>query len=156
MPPEGAPPRPPRETIAAFAFEGRIAVRQGETRHYANIAWRHDAARDEILLTTPLGQGVAELARDAAGARLTMADRRRVEAPDWEALSAQVFGAPLPLTGLPRWLLGLGEGPPPDSGWRIDIIERESALPDALPILIEMRREDIELRLKIDEWSDVR
>lgn len=154
MPPEGVPARPPRHEVSAFAFEGRLAVRQGETRHYANIAWRHDAAHDEILLTTPLGQGVAELARDATGARLTMADRRRFEAPDWEALSAQVFGAPLPLAGLPRWLLG--ETLPPDAGWHFEILDRESASPDALPILIEMKREDIELRLKIDEWSEVR
>lgn len=138
----------------AFAFEGRIAVRQGETRHHAHIAWRHDAARDEILLTTPLGQGIAEIVRDADGARLTMADRRQYSARDWETLSVQIFGTPLPLAGLPRWLLG--EAPPPASGWQVEILDRESASADALPTLIEMKRDDIELRLKIDEWIEVR
>jgi hypothetical protein len=29
-------------------------VRQGDTRSYANVSWRHEARGDSILLTTPL------------------------------------------------------------------------------------------------------
>ena len=148
------PARPPWQKIEAFAFQGRIAARQGDVRHYVNIEWRHTATQDEILLTTPLGQGVAELRRDDAGARLTTADRRQHTAPGWESLSTHVFGMSLPLDGLPRWLLG--ETPPSSTGWRVDILDREDSVANALPILIELRREDIELRLKIDEWSEVR
>ena len=52
-------PRPAVPDITQFAFVGRLAVRQGDTRHHVNVDWRHDTQRDEILLTTPLGQGVA-------------------------------------------------------------------------------------------------
>lgn len=147
------PPRPAADGIVAFAFNGRLAVRQGATRHYVKIDWRHDPVRDEILLTTPLGQGVAEIVRDAAGARLLLADQRRFAADDWGTLSEQVFGFRLPLHASWRWLLGVEAD---TEGWRVSVIERESAAPAALPSVIELERDDIHLRLKIDEWTEVR
>jgi outer membrane lipoprotein LolB len=148
-----APPRPAIQDISAFAFSGRIAVRQGESRHHAKLDWRHDAAGDEILVTTPLGQGVAEITRTAAGAHLLLADQRRFDAADWGELSQEVFGFQLPLNASARWLLGDMAN---TEGWRIEVIERESAVPDALPTVIELERDDIAVRLKIDEWSEVR
>lgn len=159
---EDLPPRPARDTIAAFTLEGRVAARQGETRNQANFSWRHVADSDAILLTTALGQGVAELTRDARGARLLTADRQTAEAPDWEGLSARVFGFALPLSELPRWLLGdVGHalrdaaGRPQQAwanGWDIRYLDYESPAADALPALVELRRDDIELRLKVDAW----
>jgi outer membrane lipoprotein LolB len=147
------PPRPPAHEISAFTFAGRIAVRQGETRHHAKLDWRHDARSDEILVTTPFGQGVAEITRSHDGARLLLADRREFFAADWGDLAEQVFGFRLPLRASARWLLGeTGD----TEGWRIAVIERESAAPDALPTTIELERDDIVVRLKIDEWSEVR
>jgi outer membrane lipoprotein LolB len=147
------PPRPAPQDITQFAFVGRLAVRQGETRHHVNVDWRHDAQRDEILLTTPLGQGVAEIVRDAARARLTLADKRSFVADDWSALSRQVFGFPLPLNASARWLLGDVTA---SEGWRVTVVQRETDAPDALPTVIELERDDIAVRLKIDEWSEVR
>ncbi|MDX9994358.1 MAG: outer membrane lipoprotein LolB [Rhodocyclaceae bacterium] len=147
------PPRPPLADITAFALNGRIAVRQGETRHYVKIDWRHAPAYDAILLATPLGQGVAEIERDAAGARLTLADQRRFVAEDWGTLTEQIFGFRLPLQASARWLLGEVKDA---EGWRIRVVEREADATDALPTVIELERDDILVRLKIDEWSDVR
>jgi outer membrane lipoprotein LolB len=150
------PPRPPAQEVAAFAFVGRIAVRQGEQRHYVKIDWRHARDFDEILLATPLGQGVAEIVRDAAGARLLLADRRRFEAEDWGALAEQVFGFRLPLRSSARWLLGDLPDAAGSEGWHIRVTEKESGAPDALPTAIELERDDIHVRLKIDEWLEVR
>jgi outer membrane lipoprotein LolB len=145
--------RPAAPDIAQFSFLGRLAVRQGETRYHVNVDWHHDARRDEILLTTPLGQGVAEIVRDAAGARLTLADKRSFVADDWSALSRQVFGFPLPLNASARWLLGDVTA---SEGWRVTVVQRETDAPDALPTVIELERDDIAVRLKIDEWSEVK
>ncbi|CAG0998900.1 Outer-membrane lipoprotein LolB [Rhodocyclaceae bacterium] len=163
MRPEDLPVRPARVQVAAFAVDGRFSARQGETRHHANFSWHHAADRDEILITTPLGQGVAELVRDARGARLVTADRQTVEAEDWESLSARIFGFPLPLSGLPRWLPGdvparsLDDRGRPETalaeGWTIRYLDYESDAPDALPVLVEFQREDMELRLKVDAWQ---
>lgn len=145
------PDRPPAQAITAFAFTGRLAVRQGETRHHVRVDWRHTKGRDDILLTTPLGQGVAEITRDARGARLMLADRREFNAADWGDLSEQVFGFRLPLATSARWLLG---DTAPAEGWRVTIVERENTAPNALPGIIELECDDIAVRLKIDEWSD--
>ncbi len=83
-----------------------------------------------------------------------LADRREYAAGDWDALSERVFGVRLPLTSLPRWLLG--ETPGETAGWKVEILGREDASANPLPTLIELRGEDTEVRLKIDEWSDVR
>ncbi|MBI5786502.1 MAG: outer membrane lipoprotein LolB [Rhodocyclales bacterium] len=138
------------QVLTEFELDGRIVVRESQSRHYANISWRHDARHDEILLKTPLGQGVAELSRDSRGARLVTAERKEYVADDWEGLSEQVFGARLPLDDLPLWLSG--RAPPRASGWRVDYLEYQSDAADALPVLIEARRGDIELRLKVSEW----
>ena len=113
-------------------------------------------------MTTPLGQGIAQLDRDARGARLVTADREEVTAPDWESLSARVFGFALPLAGMPRWLLGdvsptLRDkfGRPQAArvdGWDIRYLDYESDAADALPVLVEMQHDDIELRMKVDAW----
>jgi outer membrane lipoprotein LolB len=145
--------RPAAPDISQFSFLGRLAVRQGETRYHVNIDWRHDPVRDEILLTTPLGQGVAEIVRDASGARLTLADKRSFVADDWSALSRQVFGFSLPLNASARWLVGDISA---TEGWRVTVIEREGAAAESLPTVIELERDDIAVRLKIDEWSEVK
>lgn len=148
MPVAGA--RVPR-ALDVFALEGRIAVRQGEARHHANISWQHAPRRDEIFLTTPLGQGLAELSRDAGGARLKTSDRGEVVADDWQDLAARVLGARLPLNDLPRWLSG--HRPGAESGWRVEYLDYQNDDPAALPTLIELRYEDIEVRLKVDRWE---
>ena len=168
QPPMGASaPRPPGSAIAAYTLSGRISVRQGEERHNSNIAWEHDAAHDEILLSTLLGQGIAELTRDAVGARLATADRREFSAPDWTALSSRVFGFALPLYRMPRWVVADAPadakrdaaGRPQqfsEDGWTVGYLDYESAAASALPQLIEIRRDNIVIRLKIDEWQVVR
>ena len=158
--------RPARTAIAAYTLAGRIAIHQ-EQRHFAvNITWQHAPQNDEIMLSTPLGQGVAELTRNAAGMRLVTAERREYTAPDWQALATQIFGIDLPIAHLPLWLVGAvpvdalgvrydGSGRPQQmlaDGWLVAYLEYESGAADALPTLIELRREDIEVRLKIDDW----
>lgn len=153
LPPANPVVRTPPE-LRRFEFDGRIAVRESQSWRYANISWRHAPDSDEILLTTPLGQGVAELRRDAAGARLLTADRKEFAAADWGGLTEQVFGARLPIDDLPAWLAG--RAPDPATGWRVDYLDYQSDAADALPTLIEARRGDLELRLKIDAWSAAR
>ena len=160
-------PRPLRTAVGDYFLSGRIAVSGGQQRHAVNITWQHGADRDDLFFATPLGQGIAELTRDAAGARLTTADRREFSAPDWQQLAVRVFGFALPLSSLPRWLLAdvpteaLGVNYD-DAGrphrmvvddWQVAYLEYASDAVDALPALIELKHEEIEVRLKIDEWQ---
>ncbi len=169
LPEASRPPalqRPDRAHIHAFDIEGRIATRQAERHLSGKLSWQHTPQQDKLLLSNPLGQGMAELTRDGHGARLKLADQREFLAADWDSLAAQLFELPLPLTSLSTWLVGdapalahrlsrdaLGR---PRSmtlqGWRIDYPEYESDTPDALPTRLELHQGDIDIRLKIDEW----
>ena len=134
----------------SFTLSGRLSLRQGEMRHHVGISWRHEPARDEIFVSGPLGQGLAELTRDATGARLLTADRKLVTAPDWESLAERALGARLPLSNLPRWVVAVPPEPTFDvDGWHIEV--REVA--NGRPALIELRRDDIEAVLRIDGWA---
>lgn len=150
-----------------FELSGRISVRHGETSYFTNISWQHETDRDEILLATPLGQGLAQLSRDAAGAHLRTADGRSLEAADWSALALQAFGVELPLAELSLWVIA--EAPAEarrddygrplsflQDGWAVSYGSYASADPAARPQLIELRREGIALRLKIDAWQGER
>lgn len=164
------PLRQSRSRITSFTLDGRIAVHQGDRHYSGNISWQHAAEHDEMLLTTPLGQGIAELIRNPADARLTLADRREFAAADWEELATRVLGISLPLTALPRWLVAEIPATAQDvaldetgrlqhlriDGWRVSYLDYENENANALPILIELQRDDIDVRLKIDEWSQVR
>jgi outer membrane lipoprotein LolB len=158
--------RPARETIESFRIEGRIAVRRAGESFSAAIAWRHDAQSDELVVSGPLGQGLARLTSGGGAALLETAERKRYVAADLDGLSEQVFGTRLPVSGLGRWVLGRSAyggsarldaagrlAELSEEGWAIEYLRYESAAPDALPELLLARREDVEVRLKIDNWS---
>ena len=158
-----APPRPHRNAIAAFVLEGRLSIRQGDKPYASNIEWQHTPDGDRIFLCGPLGQGIAELSRDATGATLLTADRRTVKAADWSSLAEALLGIRLPLSGAVRWITGDVQptlldavGRPRralDQGWIIDYLEYESPHADALPASMEFQREDIEVRLRVGQWQ---
>lgn len=160
------PLRPPREEIRHFQLDGRIAVRRTGESFSAQIDWQHGATLDEIVVSGPLGQGLARLTANAAGAALETADQKRFEAPDMDALSGQVFGAPLPVSGMAHWVLGRSAfggaamldgfgrlASLAENGWTIEYLGYESEATDALPVLLRARREDVEVRLRIDSWG---
>jgi outer membrane lipoprotein LolB len=158
-------PRPLRQQITGFTLAGRIAVRREQNRYSGELSWRHSLTEDNILISGPLGQGLAELVRDATGAHLTTAERREYSAPDLDQLAAQVFGFALPLSGMARWIVGNTDTAQRDEagqpqravadGWSIEYLDWEAESTNALPMLIEMRRDELEVRLKIIEWQDL-
>lgn len=162
--------RPARARITGFDIDGRLVVRQGEKRHIVHIGWQHDAGEERLLLTTPLGQGLAELTRDARGAHLRLSDQRTFEADDLEVLAQQVLGIRLPFSALSHWVTGdvviPDDGQGQDdaagrpqwrqiNGWHIRYADYESPAANALPTLIEMQyvADDVDVRLKIDQWQ---
>ena len=98
-------------TDAEFDLSGRIAVRYRDDAGSGNIAWRHAARADELLLTSPLGQGIARIVRTGDEVSLTTQDGREFRAADAESLTEQVLGFRLPLLGLADWVRGR------DGGW---------------------------------------
>lgn len=157
--------RPAREAITSFVLEGRVSVKRGSEARQAGITWKRAGEREDIALSGPLGQQAAHLWRDQHGARLDTADHQSYTAADWESLSERVLGVALPLDNLSRWITGAGatevlerdgagrQARATADGWRIDYLGYESDSFDALPILIELQRDDIRVRLKVDQWQ---
>jgi len=158
-------PTPP----AAFHLEGRVSVKTEAESFSGGLVWRRDARLQELLLRTPLGQGVAELRGDQLGMSLIDAKGRAYHAADPDALARQALGVDLPLRGLQWWVLGQprpGEAfhAQADSegrlsaltqdGWHIDYSRHIQVDGYSLPGRLMARRGDnLEVRLVIDLWE---
>ena len=62
--------RPPQQVD--FDLLGRIAARYRDDGFTGNLNWRHAANGDEMLITTPLGHGVARIVRQGDSVQLTL------------------------------------------------------------------------------------
>lgn len=148
-----------------FELSGRIAVSYRDDAGSGNIAWRHGPRADELLLTSPFGQGIARILRAGDEITLTAQDGREFKAGDAESLTEQVLGFRVPLRGLADWVRGRPAATPAatqqrkdasgrlagfeQSGWRIEYLEYEGALPSRLKLTFP----GLELRLAVSEWK---
>jgi outer membrane lipoprotein LolB len=165
-----AQPPPQRADLAEFALDARFALRvtapgRPVETSGGRLAWEHRRGGDRILVANPLGVGIAEIDSGPDGARLRTADGRFREGPDPDALLEELTGQRLPVRRLPQWLLGQGgeaghltrdgEGRVlrlEEAGWQVDYSYGDGG-PDAPPSAVVLSRPDeIELRLRIDDW----
>ena len=153
--------------ISSFAFSGRVAVRHNGERTSAGVRWTHHGPEDEILLLTPLGQTVARIFSNSNGVLLEESGKKYFE-KNAEALTEQVLGWHLPLTGMRYWVLALpavgSEAVMEKSetgqiktlrqdGWEINYTRYAADATDGLPLRMTLQREDMEMQLLIDEWE---
>ena len=150
-----------------FELSGRIAMQYRDDAGSGNIAWRHAAREDEMLLSTPYGQGIARLARAGGEFTLTTQDGREFRAADAESLTETVLGFRVPLRGLADWVRGRAAAAPApaptlqradgagrlaeleQSGWRIEYLEYDGALPRRIKLIFP----GLELRLAVSAWK---
>jgi outer membrane biogenesis lipoprotein LolB len=100
------------EQNAPFAFTARfnlvLAQRpqdKTERQFSGRLEWRRDATGDHLLISDPLGRGVAALTHPVGGRFvLQLADGSQREAADPEQLLDEALGAPLPFTELAAWV----------------------------------------------------
>ena len=69
----------------SFQLSGRVSVKYDNEAASGKISWRHDAEGDDLLISDPLGQGVARIERREGMARLTTAEQKVYTAEDVEA-----------------------------------------------------------------------
>jgi outer membrane lipoprotein LolB len=159
----------PEEIIGdAFRLSGRVSVKYGAEAASGRISWRHEPAFDDVMISDPLGQGIARIVRNDALARLTTADHKIYEARDVESLTREILGWSLPLAGLPDWVRGRAAADDPaqarldsagrlaelqQSGWRVQYLAYSNV--NGLPVRLDLSREDVEIRLVIDQWRRV-
>jgi outer membrane lipoprotein LolB len=159
-------PGPDIPAAEPFDILGRVLASNDGRVFSANFRWRHVAAENEIWLMSPVGQTLAHIAADAAGAILTTADQQEYRALSVEGLTRRALGWPLPLAQLQHWIRGVTV---PDSavaavtrdargrlqlleqaGWRIRFVFPETDA--SLPRLLELTQGGQRIRMVIDEW----
>ena len=141
--------KPPTGALE-FELAGRIAARYGKESFTGNIAWRHAKNGDELLISTPTGQGVAQIVRQGEAVLLKTAEPREYRDSDAESLTERVLGFRLPLHGLADWVQGR---PSPDlesRGWKVEYQEYDA---QRRPTRMRLTYQGIELRLAISQWN---
>lgn len=151
-------------TDLEFELAGRLAARQAGESFSGNVTWRHAPGADEMLFSTPLGQGVARIVREGEAVTLSTAEPREYRAADAESLTEQVLGFRLPLAGLADWVRARpAKGAPFDAardpdgrlqrlqqnGWTIEY----QAFENERPARLRLTYPGIELRLAISQWK---
>lgn len=146
-----------------------MSLKANEESFSGGMTWWHAAKQQELLLSTPLGQGVAELRGDEQSVELRDSEGRLHRAADAETLVRQALGLTLPLKGLAWWVVG---NPRPgvsyqaeadadgrlavlkQDGWRIEFSRYAQTGGHYLPGKLVARRADaLEIRLVVDKWE---
>lgn len=156
-------PRPPDGPLE-FQLAGRLAARYSGESFTGNVTWSHARQGDEMLISSPLGQGVARIVRNAEGVILRTAEPREYRADDAETLTQKVLGFRLPLLGLGDWVRARpADGQPfniersaqgqvrvlEQRGWRIEYLEYDGERPRLMRLVYP----GIELRFAVTEWK---
>ena len=84
-------PEAGRPLPGGFELSGRVAVRYGKDAASGRVFWRHSSDADELLITSPLGQGIARLNRNGDQFRLVTGDRKEYRADNAEDLTEQAL-----------------------------------------------------------------
>ena len=157
--PEAGPPVP-----GGFELAGRVAVRHGKDAASGKIFWRHSNDSDELLITSPIGQGIARLNRTGDQFHLVTGDRKEYRADNAEDLTEQALGWRLPLAGLSDWVQARpSPGRPAEvrgdvnrdlelwqDGWHVAYEEFR----EGRPFRLRMARENLEITLVVDQWTN--
>lgn len=154
--------------LVHFTVAGRIGVQSEQEGWHVAVRWQQDDAQFHMLFNAPLGQGSAALEGNELKVTLTLTDGRRWTASDADSLVAQVFGTPLPVSGLRYWMRGLpvpeaaairtldGQGrlqSLEQSGWRIAYRAYQSVDGNDLPTKLFMENDTYKVRLVVDTWT---
>lgn len=151
--------------VINFTLSGRLGVRHREESFSGSLDWTASSDDDELLISGPLGQGVASMSRSSAGVIMTPAGKEPIRAASAEDLTESVLGFRLPLAGLRYWVQGradparLAEKMPGadglikqlrQDGWVIDYLQYRDNRPRKIHVTRD--RGELEIRLVIDEW----
>lgn len=157
------------QALDDWSFNGRAAVSgEGIESRSVRVHWLMSGGRYEVAFLSVLGQRLAELAGDAAGASLRLSGEEPRHAPTPEALMESALGWTAPVRSLRYWVRGL---PAPDAagpleldpagrlirleqdGWQV-AFERYAATGGLeLPRRLILTHPQLRIRLLVDEWS---
>ncbi|QYK00561.1 lipoprotein insertase outer membrane protein LolB [Shewanella psychrotolerans] len=158
------------ERAKAWEMQGKLAIKTAEDKYSTNLYWLHTEYSNELRLTTMLGTTVMSLTSDTNGAKLEL-DGKTYRDDEPEQLLKRLTGWSIPIDTLPRWITGqisatdqvisrdeqhrpltvqshLGTTP-----WQVTFKSWQTQSGAPLPKLLELTREDIRLKIQINQWQ---
>jgi len=147
---------------------GRIGVINAQDGWHANFQWAQQDADYRIDLIGPLGQGRVIVQGDAQEVRVQTQAGQSWTAPDPDDLLEQTLKVRLPVQGLRYWVRGLPEPGPASTfqtdaqgrltrleqkGWIIEYPAYTQTATFDLPARIIAQRQDLSVKLVIEQWS---
>jgi outer membrane lipoprotein LolB len=150
-----APQREPLPALAgvpeAFEMSGRLALRQGDRSEIARLRWTHRGSSDLWVFASPLGNEVARIESDAAGAKLEQGGAAPPEhAASFAELAERAIGVPLDPSTLVAWLHA--SGPLQGGDWNVAVEESTPAGSVTVARRITARRGEVTVRIVVDEY----
>jgi outer membrane lipoprotein LolB len=157
--------------IDHVSFIGRIAVANTEHSDSGSIEWQGDFLRQQIVLLSPIGTTVAEINHRPEQTQLSLSQEQTVVAQNVEEVTRRMLGYPLPLEGMPWWVIGQSWPSSPvnivkDAAGRVSSLSQDNWLITYgqwqkinnlwLPKSISLTQEDIRIRIHVDKWHIVR
>lgn len=153
------------KTDIPFNASGRMSVLKDNESLSANFRWKHAPPNDEVDITTPLGNTIAQIELNASGVTLRSGSDI-FQADDVDSLTQNLLGFPLPLAQLSWWLRGQSapssaaqkqEKGIIQAGWVIDFYTDKQANLTGFgvnyPRRVDLTREAIRLRFVTHEWQ---
>ncbi|MFO1371956.1 MAG: lipoprotein insertase outer membrane protein LolB [Candidatus Competibacteraceae bacterium] len=147
---------------------GRIGVINAQDGWHASFQWTQQGPNYRIDLIGPLGQGRVSVQGDVREVRVQTQDGQNWTAANPDELLEQTLGIRLPVSGLRYWIRGLPEpGPTPvlqsdaqgrltrleQHGWSIEYPAYTQVAAFELPARIIAQRQDLSVKLIIEQWS---
>lgn len=155
-------------SVQHWRISGRLVVTNGVEAWHLKVDWRQDADVYVIHLSGPFGAGHVRLQGSHSGVVLQNADNESFYAQDAEELLYAQTGVRMPMGGLRYWIVGLpdptGNGVPQldafgrlqrleQQQWNIVFKRYKSVNGLELPEKIFIDKQDVDIRLVIDEWE---
>jgi outer membrane lipoprotein LolB len=154
--------------VSHWRFVGRLTLELPTESWSGQLNWRTEGLRQVIDLSGPMGRGGGRLVLGGYQAELITREGDRYEAADADELMALVTGRGIPVGGLDYWVRGMprpgvgfdlradADGQPRrlvQDGWEIVYGVFDDAAPVAMPMSVELHREDMRLRIIIQRWQ---
>lgn len=108
------------EALADWSANGRLGVRSETDSFTARVQWDQSGDSFRIRLSSPLGQGLAELTGVPGAVVMRTAENRVYRAASADELLARELGWEVPLDGLRYWMLGRESPATRVKTWSID------------------------------------
>jgi outer membrane lipoprotein LolB len=103
-----------------------------------------------MLISTPTGQGLAQILRQGDAVVLKTSEGREYRAADSEELTERVLGFRLPIEGLAETVQGRPSPALESRGWKIEYQEYDA---QRRPVRLRLTNAGAEVRLAISQWN---